>query len=110
MAKFAIFFSYTPETWAKMIKNPTDRAAAVRSMVEPMGGKLESLYFMFGGHDGMAIVDMPDSESAAAAAILVASTGALKSLETRELIEPADLPGVLAKAEAGLASYRPPGV
>lgn len=109
MAKFALFFSYTADTWAKMIKNPGDRAAAVRQVIEPMGGTLESFYFMFGDHDGFVVADAPDSETAAAVAIAVASTGALKSVETHQLIEPADLTGVLAKAGGALANYRPPG-
>ncbi|MDT7646118.1 MAG: hypothetical protein QOC75_3118, partial [Pseudonocardiales bacterium] len=40
MIKFALFFSYTPETWARMISAPSDRAAAVRATIEQAGGTL----------------------------------------------------------------------
>lgn len=109
MAKFVIFFSYTPEAWANMIKNPGDRTAAARAVVESVGGTLESLHFMFGDHDGMAIFDAPDAEAAAAGSIAIGSTGAFRSVETRELIEPERLAGVLGKAGQALGVYRLPG-
>ena len=109
MAKFVVFFSYTPEAWSNMIKNPGDRAAAARAVAESVGGSLESMYFMFGHHDGMAIFAAPDAEAAAAVSIAVGSTGAFRSVETRELIEPERLAGVLGKAGEALGVYRAPG-
>ena len=66
MAKYALFFSYTQESWANMIKNPTDRSAAASQLADSLGGKLESFYWMFGEYDGFAVVDLPDSVTAAA--------------------------------------------
>lgn len=33
-------FSYTPETWARMIENPEDRREAARACIGAAGGKL----------------------------------------------------------------------
>ena len=33
-------FSYTPETWARLVKNPEDRRAAAQQYIESVGGKL----------------------------------------------------------------------
>ena len=33
-------FSYTPATWAKLIKNPEDRREAAKQYIEAVGGKL----------------------------------------------------------------------
>ncbi len=33
-------FSYTPETWARLVDSPEDRAEAARSYIESVGGKL----------------------------------------------------------------------
>jgi len=33
-------FSYTPETWAKLIRNPEDRRAAAKEYIESVGGTL----------------------------------------------------------------------
>ena len=109
MSKYALLFSYTPETWRGMIKSPEDRAAAVRSLLETSGGTLESLYFMFGGQDGIVIYDVPDTDTAAAISIAVNSSGAFGSIETHELIEPERLVSVLGKAGQALGHYRLPG-
>jgi uncharacterized protein with GYD domain len=34
MAAYAIFFSYTPQAWARMMVKAEDRAAAARAMIE----------------------------------------------------------------------------
>jgi uncharacterized protein with GYD domain len=109
MAKFAFFFSYTPETWNRMVMKPQDRTAAVRTAIEAQGAQLESLYYMFGGHDGMLIFDAPDARSAAAISLAVTSTGAFAQHETRELISPAELVGVLDKAGMTHQAYVRPG-
>ena len=109
MPKYMVMFSYTPETWAGMMQSPSDRAAAVRKVADTLGGSLDTLYFMFGERDGFAILDMPDAQSAAGAAVAVASTGALKLVETHELIAPEDLGAVLEKARTALGQYTPPG-
>lgn len=107
--KFMLEFSYTPEAWAGMMKNPSDRRAAARSAVEPMGGSLESMYFTFGERDGFVVVDVPDAETAAAAAIAVNSTGAFRSIRTVELVEPERLGEILGKAGGLVGGYRAPG-
>ena len=44
-------FSYTPATWAKLIKNPEDRRAAATQYIEAVGGKLHGFWYAFGDHD-----------------------------------------------------------
>ena len=109
MPKYAAFFSYTSESWAGMIAHPGDRAAAVRQLAESLGGSLESCYWMFGQHDGFAVFELPDSVSAAAVSVAVASSGALKSLETHEVIAPEDAAAVLEAAARAVGRYSPPG-
>ncbi len=109
MPKYVYFFSFTPETWARMISSPSDRVAAVRKAAEAMGGSLETYYFMFGEHDGLVICELPDSATAAAMALAVTSTGRLKHLETHELIAPDDIGGILEKARSAGSQYTPPG-
>jgi uncharacterized protein with GYD domain len=109
MAKFAVFFSYKPETWDQMLKKPGDRTATVRDLTASVGGSMEALYFMFGDRDGFVIVDVPNAEAAAAVSIAVGSTGAMSALETRQLVAPEDLPSVLEKAATARETYRPSG-
>jgi len=44
-------FSYTPETWAKLVKSPEDRRAAAKQYIEFVGGKLHGFWYAFGEHD-----------------------------------------------------------
>ena len=48
-------FSYTPATWAKLIKNPEDRRAAAKQYIEAVGGKLQGFWYAFGDHDGYTL-------------------------------------------------------
>jgi uncharacterized protein with GYD domain len=91
-----------------MIKNPTDRAEAARQIVDSLGGSFESLHWMFGDYDGMAISTMPDSVSAAAVSIAVASSGAMSKAKTTELFDHDDQAAMLEAAKTALASYHPP--
>src|SRR6476659_771090 len=43
-------FSYTPATWAKLMKNPEDRRAAAEEYIKGVGGKLHGFWYAFGDH------------------------------------------------------------
>ena len=100
-------FSYTPETWARLIDNPEDRRDAARSYIESVGGKLHGFWYAFGSHDGYNLWEAPDNVSMAAVAIALSSGGAISSLETTVLLSVEDTLEALRKAEG--VQYRPPG-
>jgi uncharacterized protein with GYD domain len=107
MPKFAVFFTFTGQSVKALMDKPSDRAAVVRSLAASAGGSMESYYLMFGERDGFAIVDLPDSSTAAALSLRVASSGSFAHLDTHELIDPDDLGGILDAANA--LSYQAPG-
>jgi uncharacterized protein with GYD domain len=109
MAKYVTLFTYTSEAWARMVQNPGDRIAPVRRLAESLGGSVECVYWMLGGYDGIVILDVPDSISAAALSITVGSTGALKSLQTHELLTQEQLGQALSQSKDAAQAYRPPG-
>lgn len=109
MAKYVTFFTYTSEAWARMIQSPGDRTAAVRQLIDSLGGSVESIYWMFGPHDGLVISDAPDSISAAALSVTVGSTGSFKHLETHELLDQEQLNQVLSRSKDATQAYQPPG-
>ena len=47
----------------------TSRRDAVAQVAQSVGGQLESFYFAFGDRDAFVVVDLPDNESATAAAL-----------------------------------------
>ena len=109
MAKYAVFFTYSSDAWARMINTPGDRTAAVRQLADSVGGSLESAYWMFGAHDGIVIVDVPDSVRAAAVSVAVGSTGSFKHLETHEVFTQDQLGQVLSHAKNAAQVYQAPG-
>ena len=97
MPKYLALFSYAPDAMAAMIENPADRETAVRSVLDSVGGSLESMYWMFGSHDGIAIVDAPDSLTMAGISAAISSTGSISS-ETHELFTADEVHRILATA------------
>ena len=61
MPIYMVQASYAAQATAAMVKNPQDRAAAIRPMIERMGGKLHDLWLCFGEYDLVAIAEMPTS-------------------------------------------------
>ena len=109
MARYASFFSYSSEAWARMINTPGDRTAALRQVLDTVGGSLEAIYWMFGADDGIVIFEIPDSVTAAAVSLAAGSSGAFKHLETHELFTQEQLGEALARAKNTTQAYQPPG-
>jgi uncharacterized protein with GYD domain len=107
MAKYAVLFGLTGQAIQRFVAQPSDRAAVVRGLAESVGGSLESYYWMFGQYDGLAIVELPDSQTAAAVSLAATGSGAFTRFETHELIEAGDLAQIAERARQ--ISYQPPG-
>ncbi len=107
MTMYLSRFSYTPETWARMIQNPEDRREAARSYIESVGGKLHGFWYAFGEHDGWNLWEAPDNVSMAAVALAIGAGGALRSFETTVLLSVEELIAALGKAKS--VGYQPPG-
>ena len=100
-------FSYTPETWARLIGNPEDRRKAAQSYIESVGGRLHGFWYAFGDHDGYTLWEAPDNVSMAAVALAITAGGALSSYETTVLLSVDETLDALRKAEQ--VKYKAPG-
>jgi uncharacterized protein with GYD domain len=100
-------FSYTPETWARLIVSPEDRRKAAQEYIESVGGKLHGFWYAFGEHDAYNLWEAPDNVSMAAVALAITSGGALSSLETTVLLTVEETLDALRTAEE--VGYRAPG-
>lgn len=98
MPRFMIQFAYTPEAWQALVKNPMDREAAIRTLVEQMGGTFTSLDYCFGEYDGLVIFEAPDSSTALSTVLAAITPGHLKSTKTTELFSMREMTGALQKA------------
>jgi uncharacterized protein with GYD domain len=99
--------AYTPEAWAALTKNPTNRAELMKPVIEGLGGRIESAYFSFGEYDIALIIELPDNVSAAAFSIGGASKGHIKALKTTPLLTIEE--SLQAMAKGGTLDIVPPG-
>ena len=105
MPKYLLNASYSAEGSKGLLKDGgTKRLGAARTLVESLGGKLDALYFAFGETDVVAIVDLPDNATAAAASLTIAGTGALAGTIT-VLLTPEEIDQASKKS----GTYTPPG-
>ena len=107
MPLYVTRFSYTPETWARLIVNPEDRREAAQSYIESVGGKLHGFWYAFGAHDGYSLWEAPDNASMAAVVLAIGGGGALSSFETTVLLTVDEMIDALRKAEQ--VQYKAPG-
>lgn len=107
MALYLTRFSYTPETWARMTKNPEDRREAARKYIESIGGKLHGFWYAFGSYDGYNLWEAPDNVSMAAVAIAISGGSALSKFETTPLLTVEEALDALRLAQK--VGYRSPG-
>jgi uncharacterized protein with GYD domain len=106
MPMYLTRFSYTPETWARMITNPEDRRAAAQQYIESVGGKLHGFWYAFGEYDGYNLWEAPDNVSMSAVALAIGAGGALSSIQTTVLLTVDETLSALEKAST--IGYRRP--
>ena len=106
MSHYMFQFTYTPEAWAALTKNPQDRTDTVRALVEQHGGSLLAFYYCFGEYDGVILFEAPDDLAAAAASVAGVSAGHLKVNRTIKLLTPQEGVEVMRKA-GGVSVQRP---
>ena len=99
-------FSYTPEAWAALARNPEDRSAAVSALAEALGGRMIAFYYSFGEYDGVIIGEYPDNNTAAVAALAGVSAGHLKAIKTVPLLSVEEATDVMRRA--GEMAFRGP--
>jgi uncharacterized protein with GYD domain len=100
-------FSYTPETWARLIQNPEDRRIAAQKYIESVGGKLHGFWYAFGDQDAYNLWEAPDNVSMAAVALAISAGGALSSFQTTSLLTVEETLAALKKAQG--INYKAPG-
>ena len=106
MTLYLVKFSYSADSWARMLANPEDRREALAPLFEAAGGKLHGLWYAFGDADGYVLAEMPDAGTAAATLARVVATGA-GSVSTTVLVTVEEVVEALQRGIG--AGYRPDG-
>jgi uncharacterized protein with GYD domain len=80
MPKYLFQATYTADGIKGLEKDKASgRAAALRSALEALGGRLEAFYLAFGEHDCVLLADLPDNASATAFTLTVSTSGLVRN-------------------------------
>jgi uncharacterized protein with GYD domain len=83
MPKFLVDASYTAQGVRGLMKDgAAGRKAAVAESLKPLGVKVEVMYWAFGEHDAVLILDGPDAVTATAVAMAVNASGLVRTRTT----------------------------
>ena len=105
MAKYLVQASYTSEGVKGLLKDGgSKRRAAVEEAITKLGGRLEGFYFAVGESDVFVVADGLDNTTAAAVALAIGSTGAVRQ-HTHVLLSPEEIDQACKQT----VSYRAPG-
>lgn len=103
MPRYLTQFVYSGEAWQKLAKNPEDRSAPVKALMEGLGGRLIGMYYMMGDYDGFILYEVPGAKAAAAGVITAGLAGHIRTLKTSRLFTVAE--GMEILAQAGKLAY-----
>jgi uncharacterized protein with GYD domain len=109
MSKYMFVCTYSPGSWARLMRISDDRIKAGSSLAESLGGSLETLLWETSARAAYAIAELPDSSTASAGAAVLTHTGAFKAVEVRELLTQDQFNGMLELADDVSDAYEPPG-
>ncbi len=109
MATFIVTGNYTAHAVQGMIANPSDRAAAVKPLVEAAGGEMLSYYATTGETDFLMICKAADGEDILPALMVAGATGTVSNLKTVRAYTSADFTAAQKKAGGIAAKFKPAG-
>ena len=108
MAFYMLQMNYPSETIKSLINKPEDRMSAAASLMESIGGKLHHMLMAQGECDVVVICEIPDTISAVAMGMLVASSGAVENFKTTPLLTWDEAMEAMKKA-GNISGYKPIG-
>jgi len=108
MAFYLYQLTYSKEAIKAMVASPSDREAAARKLIEALGGKLHHLFFAFGQHDVICLIEGPDDRFMMAGAAAVASAGTVSASSTIKLMTASEAMAAMTMAGKVTGAYKPP--
>ena len=82
MATYVTLANFTDQG-IRNFADTTKRAKAFEDLVKDMGGEVTSLLWTLGAYDAVAITELPDDETATAAALKMGSLGNIRTTTLR---------------------------
>lgn len=108
---FCFTAQYTAQAINSLMDNPTaNRYEAAKNLIEAAGGKLLSMYSTAANGPGiLAIIDVPDGNTAPALSGVLVGSGALQNPTLTRLWTPDEITQIRQKASQLRGAYKPPG-
>jgi len=108
---FCFTAQYTPQALNSILDDPTtNRAEAIKKLIEAAGGKLVSMYHSPTEGPGILIIfDVPDPEMAAAIVGIGVAGGAIHNPKLTRLMTPDEVKSVQQKGRQLRSAYKAPG-
>jgi uncharacterized protein with GYD domain len=75
---YAMLSTLGPDGWETIRENP-ERITQVRSEVEALGLKVHAQYALMGQYDFLNLIEAPDEQTMAKAAIMLAARGTMRT-------------------------------
>ena len=75
---YAMLSTLGPDGWETLRQNP-ERITQVRDEVEALGLKVHAQYALMGQYDFLNLIEAPDDETMAKAAIMLAARGTMRT-------------------------------
>ena len=92
MALHIVTGNYTSNGLRSLIANPSDREAAVRTLIESTGGKLRSYLLTTGETDFHMTVETDDTQAMLSALMVAGASGSVATITTSTMPPSAMLP------------------
>lgn len=108
---YYITAQYTSQALNSMLDDPkTNRAEAVKKLIEAAGGKMISIYSTVAEGPGVLVIfDVPDTTSGPAIAGIAVAGGAVHNIKLTRLMTPDDVAKVRQRAREIRSAYKAPG-
>jgi uncharacterized protein with GYD domain len=108
MAQYLVQVAYTPESWASQVRKQGNVLERIEPLVSACNGRIDSLFYAFGEHDLVGLIDFSSPEDAAAFSLAATAGGAVKSFTTTPLLTVDQGIAAMRRADEASRSYRPP--
>lgn len=109
MGLFITYASYSHDGINGLLSKPEDRAGAIQSLLDSVGGKVVALYNTTGSNDIILVSEAPDGSDVVALAMAVMASGAVARAETVRAWTSEDFTAIVEKAAGLTGAYKPPG-
>jgi uncharacterized protein with GYD domain len=100
MPFYLIRAAYSGTAAAHMVDHPQHREETIRKTCETLGGKLHQFFYSFGDYDALAVVELPNNKAAAAMALSVEASGAVRQIHTTVLLTVAEAMAAMKTAQS----------